>query len=305
MPLHRLHPFRPRSLALLAAERATVLAAVPTMYAWLATSPRLTEFDLSSLRILTSAASSLPVEHARRVRERLPQARLYVMYGQTECKRISFLDPDDLERKPGSVGRGMPFQEHAVVDEEGRPVAAGESGELVVRGPHVMVGYWRKPELTAWKLRSCATPGETWLHTDDLFRLDEDGFLYFVGRRDDILRGGAFRDRRRRSHIRAVIDVLLDQIGHDAVARAGGDAAHDNGDDVMAITAHGGEQIEARGARVAGLDAVHAFDAAEQMNYEVALGNEATLQRGLGRAHDFAEGVAAFQAKRAPRFTDR
>jgi amino acid adenylation domain-containing protein len=191
--LDRSFAFPARSLALLAAERATVLAAVPTMYAWLATSPRLTEFDLSSLRILTSAASSLPVEHARRVRERLPQARLYVMYGQTECKRISFLDPDDLERKPGSVGRGMPFQEHAVVDEEGRPVAAGESGELVVRGPHVMVGYWRKPELTAWKLRSCATPGETWLHTDDLFRLDEDGFLYFVGRRDDILKVGGHK----------------------------------------------------------------------------------------------------------------
>lgn len=191
--LDRSFAFPARSLALLAAERATVLAAVPTMYAWLASSPRLADHDLSSLRILTSAASSLPVEHARRVRERLPQARLYVMYGQTECKRISYLDPEDLERKPGSVGRGMPFQEHAVVDEEGRPVAAGESGELVVRGPHVMLGYWQKPELTAWKLRPCARPGESWLHTDDLFRVDEDGFLYFVGRRDDILKVGGHK----------------------------------------------------------------------------------------------------------------
>lgn len=191
--LDRSFAFPARSLALLATERATVLAAVPTVYAWLASSPRVADHDLSSLRILTSAAASLPVEHARRVCERLPAARLYVMYGQTECKRISYLEPEDLERKPGSVGRGMPFQEHAVVDDEGRAVPAGATGELVVRGPHVMLGYWRKPELTAWKLRACATPGEVWLHTDDLFRVDADGFLYFVGRRDDILKVGGHK----------------------------------------------------------------------------------------------------------------
>lgn len=191
--LDRSFAFPARSLAWLAAERATVFAAVPTMYAWLASSPRVADHDLGSLRILTSAASSLPVEHARRVRERLPEARLYVMYGQTECKRISYLDPEDLERKPGSVGRGMPFQEHAVVDDEGHPVPAGATGELVVRGPHVMLGYWQKPELTSWKLRPCSSPGESWLHTDDLFRVDEEGFLWFVGRRDDILKVGGHK----------------------------------------------------------------------------------------------------------------
>ncbi|MCP5327323.1 MAG: acyl--CoA ligase [Sinobacteraceae bacterium] len=188
--LDRSFAFPVRSLELLARERATVLAGVPTMYAWLAAAPGLQAHDLSSLRILTSAAASLPLQHARRVRERLPQARLFVMYGQTECKRISYLDPDDFERKPGSVGRGMPFQEHLVVDETGAPVPAGGTGELVVRGPHVTQGYWRRPEESTYKLRPLVAGGESWLHTGDLFRIDADGFLWFVGRQDDILKVG-------------------------------------------------------------------------------------------------------------------
>lgn len=188
--LDRSFAFPARSLALLAAERATVFAGVPTMYAWLAAAPGLDAHDLSSLRIMTSAAASLPLEHGRRVRERLPQARLFVMYGQTECKRITYLEPEDFERKPGSVGRGMPYQELAVVDETGVRVPAGTTGELVVRGPHLMQGYWRKPEASAHKLRPIAGEEGPWLHTDDLFRVDEDGYLFFVGRKDDILKVG-------------------------------------------------------------------------------------------------------------------
>lgn len=188
--LDRSFAFPARSLELVSAERATVFAGVPTMYAWLASAPTLEAYDLSGLRILTSAAASLPLEHGRRVRERLPNARLFVMYGQTECKRITYLDPEDFERKPGSVGRGMPYQRLAVIDEAGVPVAAGSTGELVVQGPHVMRGYWRKPEATAHKLRPLAGESAKWLHTDDLFRIDADGFLYFVGRKDDILKVG-------------------------------------------------------------------------------------------------------------------
>jgi len=191
--LDRSFAFPARSLALVAAEKATVFVGVPTIYAWMAGSRSVGDHDLSSVRIMTSAAAALPIEHARRLRERLPRARLYVMYGQTECKRITYLDPDDLDRKPGSVGRGMPFQEHAVVDDEGLPVPAGEIGELVVRGPHLMVGYWRNPAATAWKLRPVSGSPEPWLHTDDLFRVDEDGYLYFVGRRDDILKIGGHK----------------------------------------------------------------------------------------------------------------
>ena len=191
--LDRSFAFPARSLALVAAEKATVIAGVPTMYAWLAATPTLDQYDLSRLRILTSAAAALPLEHARRVRERLPNARLFVMYGQTECKRISYLDPDDFERKPGSVGRGMPFQEHKVVDESGEPVPPGGIGELVVRGPHVMLGYWRNDDATAHKLRPIAGSAEPWMHTDDLFRIDADGYLFFIGRRDDILKIGGHK----------------------------------------------------------------------------------------------------------------
>ena len=188
--LDRTFSFPAKSLELIANERATVFAGVPTMFAWLANTPLLDQFDLSHLRILTSAAAALPVEHGKRVRERLPYARLFVMYGQTECKRISYLEPDDFDRKPGSVGRGMPFQELAVVNEAGQPVNADETGELIVKGPHVMQGYWRDPEATAYKLRALTDRGERWLHTDDLFRVDAEGYLYFVGRRDDILKIG-------------------------------------------------------------------------------------------------------------------
>ena len=191
--LDRSFAFPAHSLALIAAEKATVFAGVPTMYAWLATTPTLDQYDLSPLRILTSAAAALPLEHARRVRERLPNARLFVMYGQTECKRISYLEPDDFERKPGSVGRGMPYQEHRVVDESGQPVPPGAIGELVVRGPHVMTGYWRNEAATARKLRPIAGSPEPWMHTDDLFRIDEEGYLFFIGRRDDILKIGGHK----------------------------------------------------------------------------------------------------------------
>ncbi len=191
--LDRSFAFPARSLALIAQERATVFAGVPTMYAWMATTPVLAQYDLTSLRILTSAAAALPVEHTRLLRERLPNARIFVMYGQTECKRITYLDPGDLDRKPGSVGRGMPYQEHAVVDASEVPVPPGATGELVVRGPHVMQGYWRNPQATSHKLRPIAGSHEPWLHTDDLFRIDEDGYLYFVGRRDDMLKVGGHK----------------------------------------------------------------------------------------------------------------
>lgn len=188
--LDRSFSFPAKSLALLAQEHATVLAGVPTMFAWLASTQILDRFDLSTLRILTSAAAALPIEHARRIRERLPHARLFVMYGQTECKRISYLEPEELDRKPGSVGRGIPYQEHALIDEHGRRIGPDEIGELVVKGPHVMQGYWRDPSGTQRKLRSIQDSNEVWLHTDDLFRTDAEGYLYFVGRRDDILKIG-------------------------------------------------------------------------------------------------------------------
>lgn len=110
------------------------------------------------------------------------------MYGLTECKRVSYLPPDQIDIRPDSVGRGMPNEEVYLVDENGRRLGAGEVGELVVRGSNVMQGYWELPEETAKVLRPGRHPWEKVLYTGDLFRMDEEGFLYFVGRRDDIIK---------------------------------------------------------------------------------------------------------------------
>jgi acyl-coenzyme A synthetase/AMP-(fatty) acid ligase len=143
---------------------------------------------LSSLRILTSASAPLPPDIAADLRKRLPAAQLYVMYGQTECTRISYLPPDQFDLRPGSVGKGMPGQQCWLVDENGQRLPAGSTGELVLQGDHVMRGYWSDPEATARKLRPCADASTLVMHTGDLFRSDAEGWLYFVARMDDIIK---------------------------------------------------------------------------------------------------------------------
>ena len=110
------------------------------------------------------------------------------MYGLTECARATYLPPGEIRRRPGSVGRALPGTEVSLLGEDGRPVAAGETGELVIQGPHVMQGYWRDEAATRRALRPVRGRGGAWLHTGDLFRADEEGFLTFVGRNDDMLK---------------------------------------------------------------------------------------------------------------------
>jgi len=110
------------------------------------------------------------------------------MYGLTECKRVSYLPPEQIEQKPESVGIAIPGTEVMVLDEAGQPVKPGETGTLYVRGPHVMLGYWNQPEKTAHMLKPGSLPGERLLCTHDLFTVDQDGYLYFVGRTDDIIK---------------------------------------------------------------------------------------------------------------------
>jgi acyl-CoA synthetase (AMP-forming)/AMP-acid ligase II len=137
---------------------------------------------------VTNTAAALPVKHIALLRRLFPAARIYSMYGLTECKRCTYLPPADLDRKPESVGIAIPNTELWLVDERGARVGPGVVGELVVRGGTVMKGYWEKPEATARKLRPGPVPGETVLHTGDYCRLDEEGYLYFVGRMDDIIK---------------------------------------------------------------------------------------------------------------------
>jgi long-chain acyl-CoA synthetase len=175
------------TLTRMADERVTGFAMVPTIAAMLL-GVDLTRYDFSSVRYITNAGAALPAAHAQRLRSVLPDVRLVLMYGQTECLRISYLEPDEVDRRPDSVGRGMPNQELYVVDSNGAPVAPGEVGELVVRGSHVMRGYWRMPAETAKRLREGRYSGETVLYTGDLFKQDAEGYLYFVARSDDIIK---------------------------------------------------------------------------------------------------------------------
>ncbi|MGV3548713.1 class I adenylate-forming enzyme family protein [Rhizobium sp.] len=168
-------------------EAVTGLPLVPTMAALILQMRSLSPNPVPSLRYITNTAAALPVEHIERLRQIFPDAALYSMYGLTECKRCTYLPPSELDRRPGSVGIAIPGTEAYVVDEHG-VVKPGMTGELVVQGPHVMAGYWRDEEASARVLKPGPNPTLPALHTGDLFRQDADGFLYFVGRKDDIIK---------------------------------------------------------------------------------------------------------------------
>ncbi len=192
-------------------QHVTGLPLVPTIAAVLLQMD-VTKYDLAHLRYITNAGAAMPVEHIRRLRELLPHVAIYSMYGQTECKRISYLPPDQIDIRPDSVGRGMPNQEVYIVDAAGRRLGPRSIGELVVRGSHVMRGYWEMPEATDAVLRPGPLPGERVLYTGDLFHMDDEGYLYFVGRRDDII-----KSRGEKVAPREVENVLC---RHPAVAEA-------------------------------------------------------------------------------------
>ncbi|MDP9840296.1 amino acid adenylation domain-containing protein [Neorhizobium huautlense] len=173
-------------LARLQSEDVTGFPLVPAMAALFAGMPDLSAETLPHLRYMTNAAAGMPPTTTQRLQTCLPQTALYLMYGQTECLRTTYLPPQEMPRRPLSVGHAIPGTSVSIVDDNGLPVAPGETGELVVEGPHVTRGYWRDDVATAAALRP--GPNGMRLHTGDLFRADEEGFLYFVSRRDDIIK---------------------------------------------------------------------------------------------------------------------
>ena len=184
--LERSFAFPTVMLELMARERVTALPIVP-MVAALLLKHDLAPYDLSALRYITNTGAVLPPVHISALRERLPSVRIYSMYGLTECKRVSFLSPEDLDARPTSVGKPMGNVDVYLLDEEGRRTDSGV-GELVVRGPNVMQGYWGSDDATAKVLRPGLLPGEKVLHTGDIFRIDSDGYMYFQSRTDDVIK---------------------------------------------------------------------------------------------------------------------
>jgi amino acid adenylation domain-containing protein len=169
-------------------EEVTVFPGVPTIFATLLAAHRRSTLCFPSITRITNTAAALPDEFSSGLREIFPNALIYKMYGLTECKRVSYLEPELIDAKPGSVGKAIPGTEVYLLSGEGKPVLPGEVGILYVRGPHVMTGYWNRADLTDQMLAPGKLPGERVLCTQDLFRMDDEGYLYFVGRTDDIIK---------------------------------------------------------------------------------------------------------------------
>ena len=165
-------------------ERVTGFPIVPTMAALLFEMEGLAQFEFASLRYISNTAAALPQAYIKKLRKLFPHVDIFSMYGLTECKRVSYLPPQDIDRKPESVGIPMPNVEVMVVDQESREVEDGQVGELVVRGSNVMRGYWNLPDETTRTFRSDpATGGACLLYTGDCSeRMVKDSYISYHAR---------------------------------------------------------------------------------------------------------------------------
>jgi len=169
-------------------ERVTGFSGVPSTFAILMSRTRIEDFDLSAMRYLTQAGGAMTRAAIQRMRQLVPSARFFVMYGQTEATaRLTYLPPERLEEKLGSIGKALDGIEIEVRGLNGAVLSPGQTGELCARGPNIMLGYWRDEAAT----REAVVDG--WLHTGDLAHIDEDGFLYIDGRVVEMIKVGSFR----------------------------------------------------------------------------------------------------------------
>ncbi len=204
-------------------HRITMFSGVPMMYSMITEHPDAKRYDLRSLRVCLSGASSLPADVQERF-ESLTGARISEGYGLTEASPTTHCNPMHGEHPPGSMGLPFPDTEARVVDSDTglEDVPDGETGELIVRGPQVMLGYWNKEDETRAVLRN------GWLHTGDLVRRDDRGYFYFVDRKKDII-----KSRGETVYPREIEEVLRQ---HPAVSEAAvvGVADHDYGEVIKA-----------------------------------------------------------------------
>ncbi|MDB5756996.1 MAG: acyl--CoA ligase [Burkholderia sp.] len=187
----------PRDIVrMVARERITGLAAVPPLWIQLA---QLDWQEGGTLRYLTNSGGAMPRTTVARLRTVLPQAEIYLMYGLTEAFRSTYLPPSELERRPDSIGRAIPNAEVMVVRPDGSQCEPGEPGELVHRGALVALGYWNDAARTAERFRPA--PGrdaglplpEIAVWSGDTVRMDAEGYLYYIGRSDDMIKVSGYR----------------------------------------------------------------------------------------------------------------
>jgi acyl-CoA ligase (AMP-forming) (exosortase A-associated) len=189
-------------LKAMATEKVTGLTVVPPLYIQLAPLDWPVEIG-QHLRYFANTGGRMPGETLTALRARVPQAMPYLMYGLTEAFRSTFLPPDEVDRRPDSIGKAIPNAEILVLRDDGSPCAPHEPGELVHRGALVGMGYWNDPEKTAerYKLLApdapCRQSGlqlpEYAVFSGDTVRQDEEGFLYFIGRRDEMMKTSGYR----------------------------------------------------------------------------------------------------------------
>ena len=177
-------------------EKITGLAAVPPLWIQLA---QLNWPKDIPLRYITNSGGAMPRATLDLLRSALPNTAVFLMYGLTEAFRSTFLPPEEVDTRPDSIGKAIPNAEVLVVREDGSPCAAGEPGELVHRGPLVSMGYWNDKEKTAERFKpapsrdSGLTIPELAVWSGDTVRMDEEGFLYFIGRRDEMIKTSGYR----------------------------------------------------------------------------------------------------------------
>jgi acyl-CoA synthetase (AMP-forming)/AMP-acid ligase II len=192
-------------------ERVTGFPGVPSTFALLLSRVDLAAMRLDSLRYVTQAGAAMSTTLVDRLRKALPQTQIFIMYGQTEATaRLSYLPPDRLSDKPGSAGIPVSGVEMEIRDEQRRTLKPYDTGEVWVRGPNVMQGYWHDEPATH------AVLVDGWLKTGDIGYIDDEGFLFLVGRRSDIIKTGAHR-----VHPGEIEEVIAGLTGVNDVAVAG------------------------------------------------------------------------------------
>lgn len=192
-------------------EKATGFSGVPSTYSLLLSRTKLNDFDLSSLRYMTQAGGPMAPSSIRRVIDALPGMDFFVMYGQTEATaRLSYLPPQHLEEKMGSIGKEIPGVTLEIRDESGKKAAPGTQGEIFATGSNIMMGYW-KDEVTT---KSVLDNG--WLKTGDLAMHDDDGFIYIKGRSSEMIKSGA-----NRISPKEIEEVITELQGVEEVAAVG------------------------------------------------------------------------------------
>ena len=183
-------------IAALRNERITGLTAVPPLYIQLAELDWPAEIG-EHLRYFANTGGRMPLETLKRLRARVPKAKPFLMYGLTEAFRSTYLPPEEVDRRPDSIGKAIPNAEILVLREDGTPCAPNEPGELVHRGALVGLGYWNDAEKTAERYKRIEGAGlmlpEYAVFSGDTVRTDEEGYLYFIGRRDEMIKTSGYR----------------------------------------------------------------------------------------------------------------